>query len=97
MSNQQSTIESLRTTAAEATHTIAETIDPTPEKEASGWRTKNSLKEERARNGGEKATYKDQLYEAARGGPNGLMGKESVVSKGRQLLLFLISDPFAEC
>lgn len=86
MSNQQSTLESLRTTAAEATHTVAETIDPSPEKEASGWRTKNSLKEERAQNGGEKATYKEQLHEAARGGPDGLKNKESVVSKGVQSL-----------
>lgn len=82
MSNQQSTLESLRTTAAEATHTIAETIDPTPEKETSGWRTKGSLKEEREQNGGQKATYKEQLHEAARGGKDGLQNQESVVSKG---------------
>ena len=92
MSNQQSTFESLRTTAAEATHTLAQTIDPSPEKEASGWRTKNSLKEERARDGSETGTYKEQLHEAARGGPDGLKGKESVVSKGMAVLASFVFD-----
>lgn len=82
MSHQQSTIESLRSTAAEATHTIAQTIDPDPEKEASGWRTKNSLKEERKQNGDGKASYKEQLHDAAKGGPDGLKNQESIVSKG---------------
>ena len=82
MSNQPSTIEALRTTAAEATHTIAETIDPSPEKEASGWRTKGSLKAEREKAGGEKGTYKEQLHQAAKGGPDGLKKQENLVSKG---------------
>jgi hypothetical protein len=81
MSNQPSTLEVLRTNAAEATHTFAEKIDLSNEKEASGWRTKNSFKNAQ----GEpckKGSYTDQLNEAAYGGPNGLQKKESTIGKG---------------
>lgn len=82
MSHQQSTVESLRTTAAEATHTVAQTLDPNPEKEASGWRTKQSLKDARQQPDKSKGSYQEQLNEAAKGGPDSVRHKESVMSKG---------------
>ncbi len=93
MSTQPSQFEQVRTTAAEAIHTVAETVDPTPEKEAAGWRTKNSLKQERANNpDADKKSYKEQLNDAARGGSDSIRNNESIVSKGLWFYITLHSS-----
>lgn len=80
MSHQPSTVETIRSTAAQATHTVAETLDPSEEKEASGWRSKNSLKDAQGEPS-KKGSYKEQLNEAASGGPKGLQKEESMFTK----------------
>lgn len=81
MSRQPSTIESLRYTASEATHTVAETLDPSGEKTASKWRQEESLDGSR-RPPSQDGTYKEQLYEAAASGRKGSEEEESIVEKG---------------
>lgn len=81
MSRQPSTVESLRYTASEATHTVAETLDPSGEKKASKWRQEESLDGSR-RFPLQEGSYKEQLDEAAASGPKGSEEEKSIVEKG---------------
>ncbi|KFZ09978.1 hypothetical protein V502_08393 [Pseudogymnoascus sp. VKM F-4520 (FW-2644)] len=80
MSRQPSTVESLRYTASEAAHTVAETLDPSGEKTASKWRQEESL-DGSGRPPSQDGTYKEQLDEAAASGRKGSEEEESIVEK----------------
>lgn len=81
MSHQPSTVESLRYTASEATHTVAETLDPSGENKASKWRTEGSLDDSR-RLPPQDESYKEQLYEAAASDRRSPAEKEGIVERG---------------
>ena len=81
MSRQPSTVESLRYTASEAAHTVAETLDSSGEKTASKWQQVESL-DGPGRLSSQDGTYKEQLDEAAASGRKGSEEEESIVDKG---------------
>lgn len=84
MSHQPSTIESLRSTASEATHTIAETLDPSEDKKASKWRQEESLDGSR-RLPSQDVSYKEQLDEAATSAQKGSEEEGSIVERGNYI------------
>lgn len=81
MSHQPSTVESLRSTASEATHTVAETLDPSEEKRASKWRQEETLDGSRTLPS-QNVSYKEQLDEAATSRRKSSEEEESIVEKG---------------
>jgi hypothetical protein len=81
MSRQPSTVESLRSTASEATHAVAETLDPLEYKRASKWRQEESLDGSR-RLPSQDVSYKEQLDEAATYEQKGSEEGESIVERG---------------
>lgn len=62
MSNQPSTIDSIRSTAASATHTVAEALDPS-QNQGSDSATSSSKKD--AQSSSSDKSFKEQLDEAA--------------------------------
>ncbi|KFY45144.1 hypothetical protein V495_03104 [Pseudogymnoascus sp. VKM F-4514 (FW-929)] len=80
MSHQPSTVESLRSTASEATHTVAETLDPSEEKKSSKWRQEETLDGSRTLPS-QDVSYKEQLDEAATSGRKNSEEEESIVEK----------------
>lgn len=81
MSHQPSTAESLRYTASEATHTVAETLDPSGDKKASKWRQEESLDGSR-RLPSQNESYKEQLDEAATTVQGGSEEEEGIIERG---------------
>lgn len=81
MSHQPSTAESLRYAASEATHTVAETLDPSGDKKASKWRQKESVEGSR-RLPSQNESYKEQLDEAATTERGGSEEEEGIIERG---------------
>lgn len=81
MSRQPSTVESLRSTASDATHAVAEILDPSEDKKASKWRQEESLDGFR-RLPSQDVSYKEQLDEAATCEQMGSEEGESIVERG---------------
>lgn len=75
MSHQQSTVESLRSTASEATHTVAETLDPSENNKASKRRQEESFLSQ-------DVPYKEQLDKAATGERKESEAEPSIVERG---------------
>ncbi|KFY41471.1 hypothetical protein V494_02983 [Pseudogymnoascus sp. VKM F-4513 (FW-928)] len=80
MSRQPSTVESLRYTASEATHAVAETLDPSGDKSTSKWRQEESIESSR-KISSQEGGYKEQLDGAAESGRKGSEEDESIVGK----------------
>ncbi|OBT70444.1 hypothetical protein VE03_00035 [Pseudogymnoascus sp. 23342-1-I1] len=80
MSRQPSTIESLRYTASDVTHTVAETLDPSEEKKASKLGQEESLDDSK-RFMSQDVSYKEQLDEAAASGQKDSEGEEGIVER----------------
>ncbi|OBT80604.1 hypothetical protein VF21_00321 [Pseudogymnoascus sp. 05NY08] len=80
MSRQPSTVESLWYTASEATHTVAETLDPSEDKNASKWRQEELLDGSR-RLPPQDVSYKEQLDEAATSEQKGSEEEGSIVER----------------
>ncbi|OBT92214.1 hypothetical protein VE01_09967 [Pseudogymnoascus verrucosus] len=86
MSRQPSTAESLRSAASEATHTVAETLDPSEDKNPSKWRQEESLDGSR-RLPSQGVSYKEQLDEAATSEQKGSEEEESIVERAASCIL----------